>query len=112
MKKYILIAVLGLFVGAGITAFAHPHEGDEGGKHKHGNLQAAMEMIHHAEKRIDAAQKANEFDLGGHAQKAKDFLAQAETELKAAGVKAEEDEDKKDKDEDSDKGDDHGGAQL
>ena len=100
MKKLIVAALLGLFVGAGVTAFAHENEG---GKHKHGNLQAAMEMIHHAEKRIDAAQKANEFDLGGHAQKAKDFLAQAESELKAAGVKADEDEDKKDKDEDEDK---------
>lgn len=105
MKKLIVVAVLGLFMGAGITAFAHEHEG---GKHKHGNLQEAMEMIHHAEKRIDAAQKANEFDLGGHAQKAKDFLGQAESELKAAGVKADEDEDKKDKDEDEDKGDDSG----
>lgn|GEM_PF-1364534 len=108
MKKFIVAALLGIFVGAGITAFAH--EG-EGGKHKHPNLQAAMEMIHHASKRIDAAQKANEFDLGGHAQKAKDLLAQAENELKAAGVKASEDEDEDKKDSDEDKDDDHDSGQ-
>jgi hypothetical protein len=41
-------------------------------------------------KRIDAAQKANEFDLGGHAAKAKDLLAQAESELKQAMEEAKE----------------------
>lgn len=110
MKKLIVAVLLGLFVGAGVAALADEHGG---GKHKHGNLQAAMEMIHHAEKRISMAQKANEFDLGGHAQKAKDLLAQAETELKAAGVNTDEDEDKdkKGKGEDEDKDDDKDNGQ-
>lgn len=37
--------------------------------------------------RISAAQKANEFDIGGHAAKAKELLEQAEKELmEAAGA--------------------------
>lgn len=34
--------------------------------------------------KITAAQKANEFDLGGHAAKAKDAIKLAQDELKAA----------------------------
>jgi hypothetical protein len=34
------------------------------------------------------AQQANEFDLGGHAQKAKDLLVQAADELKEAAQTA------------------------
>jgi hypothetical protein len=38
--------------------------------------------------KIDVAQKENRFDLGGHADKAKEFLVQADRELKEAAVYA------------------------
>jgi opacity protein-like surface antigen len=52
--------------------------------HRHGNLASAQEYIVAAFQKIDAAQSANGDQLGGHAQNAKDFLAQADAELRAA----------------------------
>ena len=46
------------------------------------------ELVVKAIARIDDAQKANDFDMGGHAQKAKDLLTQAEGELKQAAEAA------------------------
>jgi hypothetical protein len=51
---------------------------------RHGNLAAAQGDIVDAYQRIDMAQSANNDQLGGHAQKAKDFLAQADMELRSA----------------------------
>ena len=75
MKKIILAAVLGALQGAGVVAYAHPN---------HPNLNEAHNLVLKAIDKLDAAQKANEFDLGGHAAKAKDLLAQAEGEIKQA----------------------------
>lgn len=57
-------------------------------KHHHPNLAAAQRLTKRAFDKIVAAQQANEFDLGGHAAKAKDLLDQANTELKAAAMDA------------------------
>jgi len=51
---------------------------------KHPNLAAAQRLTAQAYQKITAAQQANEFDLAGHAQKAKDLLDQANQELKQA----------------------------
>jgi hypothetical protein len=51
---------------------------------KHPNLAAAQRLSHQAFEKIVAAQQANEWDLAGHAQKAKDLLDQANRELKQA----------------------------
>jgi hypothetical protein len=51
---------------------------------RHGNLAAAQGDIVDAYQRIDMAQSANNDQLGGHAQKAKDFLSQANMELSLA----------------------------
>lgn len=51
---------------------------------RHPNLAAAQQLSQEAWDRIVAAQKANEWDLGGHAQKAKDLLEQVNDELKRA----------------------------
>ena len=75
MKKIILAVAVAAFLGLRATANAHP---------KHPNIASAHKLVMQAIKRIDAAQKANEFDLGGHAAKAKDLLTQAESELKQA----------------------------
>ncbi len=51
---------------------------------RHPNLAAAQRLSAQAYQKVTAAQKANEWDLGGHAQKAKDLLDQANQELKLA----------------------------
>jgi hypothetical protein len=55
---------------------------------KHGNLAKAQVYIESAYTSIINAQKANEYDLGGHAQKAKTLLEQAQKELKLAAEAA------------------------
>jgi hypothetical protein len=51
---------------------------------RHPNLARAQHQVDMAYQSVLAAQRANEFDLGGHAQKAKDLLDQANAELKQA----------------------------
>jgi F0F1-type ATP synthase membrane subunit b/b' len=55
---------------------------------RHPNLAAAQRLSAQAYDKLVAAQKANEFDLGGHAQKAKDLLEQANQEIKQAAEAA------------------------
>ena len=88
MKKY--MAIIGL---AATVAFAAPlvHADapvkNVSGK-RHPNLAAAQRMSHNAYEKIVAAQQANEWDMAGHAAKAKDLLDQVNTELKAAAEAA------------------------
>lgn len=51
---------------------------------KHPNLCRAQKQTDNAFKSITAAQQANEYDLAGHAAKAKELLDQANKELKQA----------------------------
>jgi hypothetical protein len=55
---------------------------------RHPNLAAAQRMTERAFEKIVAAQQANEWDMKGHAQKAKDLLDQANNELKQAALAA------------------------
>jgi hypothetical protein len=49
---------------------------------------AADKLCAQAFTKLEAAQKANEYDLGGHAAKAKDLLKQAQDEIKLATAAA------------------------
>ena len=60
-------------------------------KKRHPNLAAAQRLTEQAFNRIADAQKANEWDLEGHAAKAKDLLDQANNELKQAAEAANHD---------------------
>jgi hypothetical protein len=51
---------------------------------KHPNLAAAQRLIDQAFAKVSAAQQANEWDMNGHAAKAKQLLDQASAELKQA----------------------------
>ncbi|HLW74147.1 MAG TPA: hypothetical protein VKT74_03680 [Gammaproteobacteria bacterium] len=86
MKKLILAAACGVLLGSTVVAFA---------KIEHPNLQAAYDDILKAEKSLAAAEKANEYDLGGHAAKARDLLKQADGEIAQAVKTANEHEKKK-----------------
>jgi F0F1-type ATP synthase membrane subunit b/b' len=57
---------------------------------RHPNLAAAQRLSAQAYQKVVAAQDAHEFDLDGHAQKAKDLLDQANQELKQAAEAANE----------------------
>ena len=57
-------------------------------KKKHPALAAAQQLVFDAYERLVKAQEANEFDMDGHAQKAKDLLDVAAGELKAAAQSA------------------------
>jgi hypothetical protein len=55
---------------------------------RHPNLAAAQRLVEHAFNRITEAQRANEWDLGGHAERAKKLLDEANEELKRAAEAA------------------------
>ena len=55
---------------------------------RHPNLAAAQRFCDQAFQKITAAQEANEFDMNGHAAKAKELLDQASRELKEAAEAA------------------------
>jgi hypothetical protein len=55
---------------------------------RHPNLAAAQRLSTQAYEKISAAQAANEWDMQGHAAKAKDLLDQVNHELKAAAEAA------------------------
>jgi hypothetical protein len=55
---------------------------------RHPNLAAAQRLSEQAFNKITAAQKANEWDMEGHAQKAKELLDQVNNELKKAAEAA------------------------
>ena len=57
---------------------------------KHPNLAAAQRFAIDAYDKVVAAQKANEWDMEGHAQKAKELLDQVNNELKQAAGEANE----------------------
>jgi hypothetical protein len=85
MKKTLVIPSLLLLAG-GLVLAAKPVENVN--PHKHPNLAAAQELVRQAFEKVGAAQKANEWDMDGHAQKAKELLDQANAELKEAAEAA------------------------
>ena len=58
---------------------------------KHPNMAAAQRLCDQAFEKIQAAQSANEWDMDGHASKAKELLDQASRELKQAAETANKD---------------------
>jgi hypothetical protein len=81
-------SLLGLTLAtAGITVAQGPPERNVNPNH-HPNLAAAQRLCDQAYNKIVAAQQANEWDMNGHAQKAKDLLDQANREMKLAAEAA------------------------
>jgi hypothetical protein len=82
----LILASLLLGCLAGVAVAQKPTKNVSAGKHP--NLAAAQRLSQQAWERVVAAQKANEFDMQGHAQKAKDLLDQVNSELKLAAQAA------------------------
>jgi hypothetical protein len=55
---------------------------------RHPNLAAAQRLCADAFQRISDAQDANEWDMSGHAKRAKELLIQASEEIKQAALTA------------------------
>ena len=51
---------------------------------RHPNIAAAQRLTEEAYQKVVAAQESNEYDVGGHAAKAKELLQQASQQLKMA----------------------------
>jgi len=86
-KKTLPAVVAGLALLAGSLAMAQRPKQDISGK-RHPNLAAAQRLCGEAWDKIVAAQQANEWDMQGHAQKAKNLLDEANRELKLAAEAA------------------------
>jgi hypothetical protein len=85
--KFRVAATFAVLIFAGATLAQGPsvNIGD-----KHGNLRAAQQDIVNAYGKIDVAQKDNHDQLGGHADKAKQHLVEADEELRAAATYADQ----------------------
>jgi len=87
VKVRVLTAVFGCLLVVGGAAVAQKPVRDISGA-RHPNLAAAQRHSQMAFEKIVAAQQANEWDMQGHAQKAKDLLDQVNRELKLAAESA------------------------
>ena len=85
-KKTAFAALIGFLLILASLAVAQPKTNVSAGKHP--NLAAAQRLSEQAYNKIIAAQEANEWDMQGHAQKAKGLLDQVNSELKLAAQAA------------------------
>ena len=87
MSKSLIGAALAVaLIGAGAAVAQRPVDNVSGRRHP--NLAAAQRLSQQAWEKITAAQRANEWDLEGHAAKAKELLDQVNRELKLAAESA------------------------
>ncbi len=86
MKKAMIVA-LSVLMLAGV-AFAQRKPARNVSHGRHPNIAAAQRLSRQAYDKIIAAQRANEWDMNGHAQKAKELLEQVNSELKLAAEAA------------------------
>ena len=89
MRQLISAGILSVALMTGTVASANKPVTNVSGK-KHPNLAAAQRLVEQAYDKITAAQKANEYQLGGNAAKAKDLLERANNLLKEAAKTANE----------------------
>jgi hypothetical protein len=87
VKKYFAVIVAVLLLAITGTLYAARPAQNVVPK-AHPNLAAAQRLSQQAYDKLEAAQKANEWDMGGHAAKAKELLVQASAEIKLAAEAA------------------------
>jgi hypothetical protein len=86
MKISILFATTALLAAATAASAQEPAQNIS--PSRHGNLAAAQAFTRQAFDKMTDAQAANEYDLGGHAARAKRLLDQAADEMKLAAQAA------------------------
>jgi hypothetical protein len=77
---------LGLITGGIVVAQAPPAENIDPARHPH--LAASQHHIREAFNEVSEAQRANDWDMDGHAEHARQLLDQAARELKLAAEAA------------------------
>ena len=87
MKNVIFPLIVSMLMLAGSAAFAQEPMRNVNPK-RHPNIAAAQRLSQKDYEKIVAAQQANEWDMDGHAQKAKELLDQVNHELKEAAEAA------------------------
>jgi hypothetical protein len=85
-RKFLFGSLLALSMVAGGVIVAQGPMENVGRRHP--NLMEAQRLIGAAFDKLVAAQQANEFDMDGHAAKAKELLDQASREIKLAAETA------------------------
>jgi len=87
IKTRVLAALAGLLLLIGGVALAQrPQRNVSPGRHP--NIAAAQRFSQQAWQKVLAAQQANEWDMQGHAQKAKNLLDEVNRELKLSAEAA------------------------
>jgi len=86
MRIHLMVITTGLLM-VSTTGFAQKPSQNVS-RQRHPNIAAAQRLVAQAFQRITDAQRANEWDLSGHAEKAKQLLDQANAELKQAAEAA------------------------
>ena len=87
VKTRMLAALAGLLLLIGGVAVAQRPQRNVSGA-RHPNIAAAQRLSRQAWQKVLDAQKANEWDMDGHAQKAKNLLDEVNQELKLAAEAA------------------------
>jgi F0F1-type ATP synthase membrane subunit b/b' len=91
MKKSILAGVCALLlVVAGVLFAAQPPPARNVNPRRHPHIAEAQRLARRAFNQISDAQRANEWDMEGHAQRAKELLDQVNNELARAAGEANE----------------------
>jgi hypothetical protein len=93
IKTKVVSVIIGAALLIGGIALAQPKQNVSKGLHP--NIAAAQRLSEQAYQRIIQAQEANEWDLGGHAQKAKNLLEEVNNELKLAAEQSNRNKNKK-----------------
>jgi hypothetical protein len=81
MAKRILLVGVALCAAFALSVFAQEGPRVTVGE-RHGNMRAAQELIQQAWQKVNEAQQDNNYNLGGHAGRAKDLLSQASEEIR------------------------------
>ena len=85
-KRILTPVVASLLLIGGIAIAQKPVENVSKGRHP--NIAAAQRLSQQAYEKITAAQEANEWDMQGHAKKAKQLLEEVNNELRQAATSA------------------------
>ncbi len=93
MRNIIFSLIVSMLMLTGSAAFAKEPVENVNPK-RHPNIAAAQRLSRQAYNKIVAVQQANEWDMEGHAQKAKELLDQVNNELKLAAEAANKNKEK------------------
>ena len=83
--KILVVSCVVLGLLGGFTVYAR---NERVAPRRHPNLAEAQRLIERAREKVSDAQRANEFDINGHAKKAKELLDDAYVEIKLAAEAA------------------------